>query len=111
MLLVFLVGCWNGIIIEEVLDIFFNLYIDLLKVVWVVLMLVFKNVVFVVDIEVCYVKIVKSLLFDDFGVWKGIGVKMFYFWEFMKLNFFIKVFEVMFGVVGVYWCIWFFYWN
>lgn len=111
MLPVFSAGRWNGITIEEALDILLNSHIDLSKVAWTVLTSVSKNVVFAVDIEARHVKTVKSLLPDDLGVWKGTGAKMSYFWESKKSNPLTKVSEAMFGVVGVYRCTRSFYRN
>lgn len=111
MLPVFSAGRWNGITIEEALDILLNSHIDLSKVAWAVLTSVSKNVVFAVDIEARHVKTVKSLLPDDLGVWKGTGAKMSYFWESKKSNPLTKVSEAMFGVVGVYRCTRSFYRN
>lgn len=77
----------------------------------VVFFFILRNVLFVVDVEVLYVRNVKCLLADDMGVWYGIGIKIYYFREVIKVRAVIKVTEVMFGFVGVYRCTRSFYRN
>lgn len=111
MLFIYFVGCKIGIVIEKVVVIFFDEKIDRIWVVRVVFIFLFRNVLFIVDVDLLYVKSVKILLVDDFGLWIVIGIKMLYFRELIKLRLLVKVIDVLFGVVGVYCCICLFYCN